>query len=143
MPLDLESHCKRFLDEIVTLSHGIRRSVLTYANNQNFEVSERLRHQLEKIRISADTILEIVTKASLTDYTVDDRLIHWLFSAELPTCLGKLKEMDNILKPIGQSRLALLPTQPLRPTEDKINAAMDFFDKHKDLFRFLVTPDVW
>ena len=67
-------------------------------------VSERLHRQLETIRISADAILETFTKTSLTIYTLDDRIIDWLTSGELHSCLSKLKEMDDMLKPIGQVR---------------------------------------
>ena len=143
MPVDLEAHCKRILDEIVTVSHGIRRSALAHANNQNFDVSERLRRQLETIRISADTILEAITKASLTSCTLDDRIVDWLFSGELRSCLERLKEMDDMLKPTGQARPVRPPAQLLRQTEDILTGAMAFFDKHISLFHFLITPDIW
>ena len=145
MPVGLEARFQQILNELVTISNGIRSSALLYANNQNFSISEKLRRQLETIRISADTILEAITKASVTDYTMDDRLIDWLISGEPRSCLGKLKEMDEMLKPptVDQARPARAPARPLRAAEDKLNAAMVFFDKHIDLFHFLLTPDIW
>ena len=143
MPVGLEARCQQILNEVVSLSHGIRSSALVHANNQNFGVSERLRCRLETIRISTDTILEAITKASLTDYTIDDRINDWLLSGELRSCLGKLKEMDDMLKPISQVRPARASARPFRAAEDKLTAAMVFFDKHTDLFHFLLTSDVW
>ena len=145
MPVGLEARYQQILNEIVTTSQAIRSSALINANNQNFNVSERLRRPLETIRISADTILEAITKASLTNYTIDDRLIDWLISGEPRSCLGKLKEMDDMLKlpTVGQVRPALGPGRPLRAAEDKLNVAMVFFDKHANLFHFLLTPDIW
>ena len=141
MLVGLETHCKRILDEVVTISQRIRRSALACANSQNFGISDQLRRQLETICISADTILEAFTKASFTSDTLDDRIIDWLFSGELSLCLGKLKEMDDML--IGQVQPAQAPARLLRPAEDKLSAAMGFFDKHISLFHFLLTPDVW
>ena len=144
MPVDLEGHCKRILEEIESTSQSIRRSALAYANGpQNFEVSERLRRELETIRISADAILEAIAKASVTDHTIDDRLISWLFSGELPSCVGKLKEMDNMLKPVNPVQPVPVPARPLRPGEDKLAAAMVFFSRNKGVFHFLITPGVW
>ena len=144
MPVDLEGRCKQVLEDIEFTSQSIRRSALAYANGlQNFEVSERLRRELETIRISADAILEAFTKATVTDYTIDDRLIDWLFSGEPRSCLGKLKEMDTMLKPVNSARPVRAHAQPLRPGEDSLAAAMVFFDRHKGLFHFLITPDVW
>ena len=143
MPVGLEARCQQILHEVVAISNGIRSSALLYANNQNFSVSERLRRQLETIRISADTILEAITKASLTDCTIDDRINDWLLSGELRSCLGKLKEMNDMLKPIGRVRPARAPALPFRAAEDKLNAAVVFFDKHANFFHFLLTPDIW
>ena len=147
MPVGLEVRFQQILNEVVTTSQGIRSSALLYANNQNFSISEKLRRQLETIRISADTILEAITRASVTDYTMDDRLIDWLISGEPRSCLGKLKEMDDMLKTPGpngsQVRPARALARPLRAAEDKLNTAMVFFDKHTNLFHFLLTPDIW
>ena len=144
MPLDLEGHCKRILKDIESTSQSIRHSALAYANSrQNFQVSERLRRELETIRISADAILEAIAKASVTDFTIDDRLIDWLFSGELRSCLSKLKEMDIMLNPVSPARPVPDPARPLRPGEDKLTAAMVFFNRHKGLFHFLITPHVW
>ena len=144
MPLDLEGHCRRILKDIESTSQSIRHSALAYANSrQNFQVSERLRRELETIRISADAILEAIAKASVTDFTIDDRLIDWLFSGELRSCLSKLKEMDIMLNPVSPARPVPDPARPLRPGEDKLTAAMVFFNRHKGLFHFLITPHVW
>ena len=143
MPVGLEARCQQILNEVVAISNRIRSSALVYANNQNFSISERLRRQLETIRISADTILEAITKASFMDYTIDDRINDWLLSGELRSCLDKLKEMHDMLKPIAQVRPARAPALPLRAAEDKLNAAMVFLDKHTNLFHFLLTPDIW
>ena len=144
MPVGLEARCQQFLNEVVAISQGIRGSALVYANNQNFNVSERLRQQLETVRISADTILEAITKASVTDYTIDDRINDWLLSGELRSCLDKLKEMDGMLRPtVGRVLPARAPARPIRAAEDKLNAAMVFFDKHINLFHFLLSPDIW
>ena len=139
----LEAHCGRTLDEVVAISEKIRHSVLAYTNKQNLSMSDRLRRQLDMIRISADTILGTFTTASLTNDTLDDRIINWLFSRELPLCLGKLREIDNILKPISPVRPVQAPTRPFRPAEDKLTAATAFFDKHRSFFYFLLIPDVW
>ena len=144
MPVDLEGHCKQILEDIESTSQSIRRSALAYANGpHNFEVSERLRRELETIRISADAILEAIAKASVTNHTIDVRLIEWLFSGELHPCLGKLKEMDTILKPVNPTRTVPGPARPLIPGEDKLAAATTFLDRNKSLFHFLNTPDVW
>ena len=147
MPVDFEGRFKRILEDIETTSLSIRRSALAYANgSQNFEVSERLRHELETIRISADAILEAITKASVTDYTIDDGLMDWLYSGDLRSCLSKLKEMDTMLKPVDsvvRPIPGLAPARPLRPGEDKLAATMVFFDRNKSLFHFLITPNVW
>ena len=143
MPAGLEAHCEQILDEVVTVSQRVRRSALACANNNNFSISDRLRRHLERIRISADTILEALAKASLASDTLDDRIIDWLFSGELRSCLGKLKEMDDMLKPIDRVRPAQAPARLLRPSEDKLAAAMAFFDGHSSLFHFLLTPGVW
>ena len=145
MPVGLEARCQQILNEVVTISQGIRSSALVYANNQNITVFEKLRCQLETIRVSADTILGAITKASLSDYTIDDRINDWLLSGELRSCLGKLKEMDEMLKPpnSGQVRPGQAPTRPLRGPEDKLKTAMVFFDKHTNLLHFLLTPDIW
>ena len=140
----LEAHCQGTLDEIVVVSQQIRRSALVFANNQasnqNSHIVEKLRRQLETIRTSSDTILEAIT---LQNYTIDDRIICWLFSGELSSCLDKLKEMNDMLKSDGKVRSPLALAQPLTQTEDKLTAAMVFFDKHRSLFHFLLTPGVW
>ena len=146
MPVDFEGRVKQILEDIETASLSIRRSALAYANGpQNFEVSERLRRELETIRISSDAILEAITKASVTDYTIDDGLMDWLLSGELRSCLGKLKEMDIMLKPGDLVRPVSGPAaaRPLRPGEDKLAAAMVFFDRNKSHFHFLITPNIW
>ena len=143
MPVGLEARCGRILDEVVTLSQRIRRSVLAHANNQNLSVSDRLRGQLEMVRVSADAILEACTRASLTSDTLDDRMIDWLLSGELPLCLSKLKEMDAMLKPVRQTRLVMDAARPRRQAEDKLFETMVFFDKHKNIFHFLLIHDVW
>ena len=141
MPVGLEGHCKRILEGIESTSQSIRRSALAYANGpQNFEVSERLRRELETIRISSDAILEAIAKASVTNYTIDDRLIDWLFSGGLGSCLSKLKEMDTMLKSVNSTRAY---AQPPRQSEDRLAAAMIFFHRNKHFFHFLITPDVW
>ena len=144
MPVSrLDALCQRTLGEIVNISHQIRCSALAYASNQNsgpIQLQE-FRRQLETIRTFSDTILEAIT---LDPCTIDDRITDWLFSGEPRSCLAKLKEMDGMLKQAdGQVRPALALARPLRPTEDRLAVAMTFFDKHKSLFHFLLTPDVW
>lgn len=147
MPVSpLDAHCQRTLREIVDVSHHIRSSALAYASNQarnqNFgpvQVQE-FRRQLETIRTFSDTILEAIT---LDPSTIDDRIIRWLFSGELCSCLDKLKEMDDMLKQDAQVRSTLVLVHSLRPSEDRLTAALAFFEKHKSLFHFLLTPDVW
>lgn len=143
MPVGLEARCWRALEEVVEVSERIRRSALAHTNNQNLSVSDGLRRQLETIRISADAILGAFTTASLTNETLDGRVVNWLFSGELPLCLGKLKEMDKLLKRIGPVRPVPVLARPLRPAEDRLTAVMGFFDKHRNLFYFLLTCDVW
>lgn len=142
--MGLEVRFQQILNEIITISHRIRSSALVHANSQNLHVSEKLRRQLEIVRISADTVLEAVTTASLTGCAIDDRFVDWLISGELRLCLSKLKEVDDMLKPLGQPR----PAQPLRLTEDRLTEdrlteAMALFDKHTDLFYFLLAPNIW
>ena len=129
MPADLEDYCKRILDDIVTTSQSIRRSALAHANDQNLQTAQRLRSQLETIRISADAILEAITEA-----TIADELKDWLFSGELRSCLGRLREMDMMLRPVDSIRSVRAPGQPFGLGEDKLTAAMAFFDRHKGLF---------
>ena len=142
----LIAHCQGTLGEIANISHQIRYSALGHASNQasNQNVGpiqiQEFRRQLETIRTSSDTILEAIT---LDTYTIDDRIIDWLFSGEPRSCLDKLKEMDDMLKHHAQARPTLALARPLRPAEDRLTAAMAFFDKHKRLFHFLLTPDVW
>lgn len=123
MPVGLEARLQQLLNEVVTISQGIRSSALAYAHHRNFHVFERLRRQLETIRISADTILEAITKASLTDYTIDVRLTDWLISGELRSCLDKLKEMEDMLGPDGRVQPAWAPAPLLTSAEDKLTAA--------------------
>ena len=138
MPVGLETRFKRLLKEIISISSGIRDSALDHADDQNFDVSERLRHQLETIRVSADAILQAFAKASITSYSLDDQIADWLASGEPNSCLGKLKEMNDVLRPIDYAEhLALAPVK------DQLAAAMAFFDNHKSLFHFLLTPDIW
>ena len=134
MLVGLETRFKRLLQEVVSVSSGIRdTALLDHANGRNFDVAERLRHELEMIRKSADNILQAFTKASLTSYSLNDQIDNWLASGEPNSCLGKLKEMNDILRPV------LSPT----PVQDKLTAAMAFFDNYKSLFHFLLTPDIW
>ena len=138
----LEARSERTLEEISTISQRIRRSALPYEKNQastgqSFNVAEKLRCQMEKIRISCDAMLEVIT---LENYTTDDRITDWLLSGEPRSCFGKLKEMDDMLKPCGQVRAI---ARPLTSAEDKLAAAMTFFDKHINIFHFLLTPNVW
>ena len=144
----LDALCQRTLAEVVNISDRIRCSAaLAYstrnqAGNQNFgpiQVQE-FRRQLEKIRTFSDATLEAITFDSSV---IDDRIIRWLFSGELCSCLDKLKEMDDMLKHDGQVRPTSALARPLRPAEDRLNAAMAFFDKYKNIFHFLLTPDVW
>ena len=128
-PADLEDYCKRILDDIVTTSQSIRRSALAHANDQNLQTAQRLRSQLETIRISADAILEAITEA-----TIADELKDWLFNGELRSCLGRLREMDMMLRPVDSIRSVRAPGQPFGLGEDKLTAAMAFFDRHKGLF---------
>ena len=143
MPVGLEVRCQKILNEIAITSQSIRGSALVYSTNQNLNVSEKLRQKLEKIRISADTILGAITTASLTDCVIDERLLEWLLGGEPRACLGKLKDMDDMLKLVSQTRPVRVPAQALRPAEDKLTIAIVFFDKHADLFYFLLTPDIW
>ena len=144
MPVDLETPYKRLLLDIVTISQGIRNSALEYASSQNFHVSQRLRCQLERIRLSADTIAEAFNEASLTNHTLDERLINWLTSTgELQLCLRKLKEMEDMMKPVGRVRPARASARPFRPIEDKLTPVLVFFDKHSSLFHFFLSPDIW
>lgn len=101
---------------------------------------DRLHRRLETIRTSANTILVAFTKSSLTSDTLDGRTIDWPFSGELSSCLGKLKEMDNVFKPDGHVQVL---TRPLTLSKDRLTAAMSFFDKYSSLFHFLLTRDVW
>ena len=137
----LEVRSERTLEEISTISQRIRRSALSskrnQPSNQSFNIAENLRRQMETIHISCDAILEAIT---LENYTTDDRITDWLLSGEPRSCLGKLKEVDDMLKPDGQVRAL---ARPLTSTEDKLAAAMTFFDKHSNLFHFLLTPDIW
>ena len=133
MLVGLGTRFRRLLQEVVTFSSGIRNSALDHANDRNIDVVERLRHQLETIRVSADTILQAFTKASLTNYSLNDRIDDWLASGKPNSCLDKLKEMNDILRPVPS----------LTPAQDKVTAAMAFFDNHKSLFHFLLTPDIW
>ena len=135
MPVDLESRFKRLLKEIVTVSNGIRNSALDYANDHNFDVSQRFRRQVEAIRVSADAILEAFAQATLTSYALDDRITDWLANGEPRLCLDKLKEIEDILKPVEQVRHV--------PTENKLAVAMDFLEKHGNIFHFLPAPDAW
>ena len=140
MPVDLATRFKRLLKEIISISSGIRDSALDYADDGNFDISERLRHQLETIRISADAILQAFAKASLTSYSLDDRMTDWLASGEPHSCLATLKELNDVLRPIDYAE----DTAPLLTrAEDQLATAMAFFDNHKSLFHFLLTPDVW
>lgn len=143
MPVGVELRCQQTLNDIAATSQSIRGSALVYGNNQNRNVTERLRRKLEKIRTSADTILEAIFTASSTDYSINDRLIEWLLCGEPRACLNKLQEMVKMLGPIGHIRPARVSARPLGPTGDKLTAAMVFFDKHVDLFYFLLTPDIW
>ena len=138
----LVARCERTLEEITIISQRIRRSALPYerkqASNQSFNcIGEKLRRQMETFRISCEAMLEAVT---LENYTTDDRITDWLLSGEPRSCLDKLKEMGDMLKPDGQVRAL---ARPLTSTEDKLAAAMTFFDKHSNLFHFLLTPDIW
>lgn len=72
MPVGLETRCQEILVQVVTISQAICISALEHTNEQNFNISDRLRCQLETIRTSANTILGAFTRASLTDYTIDD-----------------------------------------------------------------------
>ena len=140
MPVGLEARFKRLLKEIISISSVIRDSALDHAHDQNFNVSEMLRHQLETIRVSADAILQAFAKASLTSFSLDDQIADWLASGEPNSCLGKLKEMNGVLRPIDYAEH---PVPSLTPVEDQLAAAMAFFDKHKSLFHFLLTPHTW
>ena len=142
MPVNpLEVRCERALEEISTLSQRIRRSALPYernqASNQSFNIAEKLRRQMETIHTSCNAILEAIT---LENYATDDRITDWLLSGEPRSCLGKLKEMDDMLKPDGQVRAL---ARPLTSVEDKLAAAVTFFGKHDHIFCFLLAPDVW
>ena len=143
MPVGAEARFQQILGEAVTISQRIRSSALVHVNSQNLHIFEKLRRQVETIRISSDTILEAITTASHSDYTIDDRMVDWLISGEPRACLGKLKEMDEMLQPIGQAQPLQGHARPLRRAEDKITAVMVFLDKHTDLFHFLLTPHIW
>ncbi|KAG9316928.1 ankyrin repeat-containing domain protein [Chiua virens] len=138
----LEVHCQQALEDIITISQRIRSSALMCANNQEdsqcINNIERLHQQLGTIRGCAETILEVIT---LQNRIVDEQIITWLFSGGLPPCLDKLKEMDDIFKLDGQLRPT--PALALRPAADNITRAITLFEKHKDMFYFLLTPDVW
>ena len=123
-------------------SAALAYSPSNQADNQNFGLIQvqELRRQLETIRIFSDTILEAIT---FNPYTIDDRIIDWLFSGEPCSCLDKLKEMDDMLKHDGQVRPAMALARPLRLAEDRLTVAIAFFDKHKSIFHFLLTSDVW
>lgn len=140
MPVGVEARFQQILDEVVTFSQQIRSSALVHANSQNLHLFEKLRRRLETIRVSADTILEAIVTASLSDYVIHDQIIDWLISGEPRACLGKLKEMDDKLNPIVQEPLH---TRPPRRTEDKISAVTVLLDKHADLFDFLLNPHMW
>lgn len=137
MPVDLATPFKRLLSQIVAISQEVRTSALDYANDQNFDTSERLRYQLETIRTSADVILETLAKASLTRYTLDERITEWLTRGKPYSCLDTLKEVANILTPDQVQH------SPSLTSEDKLTAAMVFLDKHHNIFDFLLTPDPW
>ena len=139
MPLSLEARFKRLLKEIVTISHGTCYSALDHASGRNLVIYETLRRQLETIRISADAILQAFVKTSLASCSLDDQIADWLASGEPHLCLSKLKEMNDVLRPVDYAE----HPSPLTPPEDKLTAAMAFFDNHKSLFHFLLTPDVW
>ena len=131
MLVGLEAHFKRLLQEVVGVSSGIRDTdLLDHANGRNFDIAEGLRHKLEMICKSADDILQAFTKASLTSYSFNNQIDDWLASEELNSCLGKLKEMNDILRPVPS------PT----PIQDKLTAAMAFFDNYKSFFHFCSPP---
>ena len=141
MPVDFATRFRRLLREIISISNGIRDSALDYyANSQSFSVYERLRCQLDTIRTSADAILQALAKASLTSDSLDNRITDWLTSGEPHLCLGKLKEMNDVLGPINSAEQ---PGLSHTLAKDKLVAAMAFFDNHKSQFHFLLTPDVW
>ena len=137
----LEARCERTFEEISTILQRIRRSALLYgrnqARNQSFNIAEKLRRQMETIRISCDAMLEAIT---LENYTTDDRITDWLLSGEPRSWLGKLKEMDDMLKSDGQVHAL---ARSLTSTEDKLAAVVTLFDKHSNLFHCLLTPGVW
>lgn len=136
----LAARCERTLEEIQIISQRIRRCALTYetnqAGNQSFNVAEQLRRRMETIRVSCDAILEVIT---LENHSVDDRITDWLLSGEPHSCLDKLKEMEDRLKPDGRVRTL---ARHLTLAGDKPTAAMTLFDKHSSLFHFLLSPNI-
>ncbi|KAG9315367.1 hypothetical protein JVU11DRAFT_4513 [Chiua virens] len=140
----LEVRCQQALEDIVTISQRIRSSALRYANNQDnnqyLNIIERLRQQLETIRRSAETILEAIT---LQNCIIDESIFSWLFSGGLPPCLDRLRELDDIFNLDSQGRPAATPALALRPVADNITRAIALFEKHRDIFYFLLAPEVW
>ena len=141
--VELQVRCQQILNEIATTSQSIRGSALVHADNQSRNASEKFRQQMEKIRTSAEAILEAISTASSADYSIDDQFIEWLLWGEPRACLNKLREMDKMLKPMGHGRPPRVSARPFVPAENKLIQAIVFFDKHADLFHFLLTPDIW
>ena len=141
MPGPLEDRCERTLEDIRTISQRIRRSASAWeknqASNQSVNVFEMLYRQLDTIYTSCHAILEAI---SLESFTMDDQITDWLLSGGPRSCLDKLSDMDKILKPDGRVRVL---TRPFPSAEDRVAAVMSSFDRHRDLFRFLLDPDFW
>ncbi|KAG9309462.1 hypothetical protein JVU11DRAFT_10431 [Chiua virens] len=92
----LEVRCQRSLEEIV----GTLRRI------------QSKHSQFSTVPQQAGSNLMVITKASVADDTLDDRIMDWFIRGELNSCTEKLKEVDDMLE-----RSVL--------DEDKVTAVMD------------------
>jgi len=142
---------KRIVLEIESTSQGVISAATEYASHRGLRNDQschfRLEKEMQRISVAAGGILGLLSKSSHQNCPpLDDRLRDWFSTDELSKCLDALNQMKRMLQnDTCMNTISSFATNTLysSPPEDKIDAAVKFFDSRRNYFHILLTTDVW